>query len=168
MSQEMKKQRDIMDLSSPDAGAAPERPMVEPDTGRFFLDKFLSEKDEAEAAPTAAPEVVKADLPDAKNAADLQEQIIGQIMEIFDPEIPVNIYDLGLIYTVDVTDSFDVTVKMTLTTPHCPVAESMPGDVEMKVRGVPSVRNVEVQLVWEPPWDMSRMTDEARLELGLL
>jgi len=168
MSQEMKKQRDIMDLSSPDEGATTERPVVAPDTGRFFLDKFLSEKNEAEAAPADTPKVEKVDLPDAKDAAELQEQIVGQIMEIFDPEIPVNIYDLGLIYAVDVTDSFDVTIKMTLTTPHCPVAESMPGDVEMKVRGVPSVRNVEVQLVWEPPWDMSLMTDEARLELGLL
>ena len=93
---------------------------------------------------------------------------MAALKEIFDPEIPVNIYDLGLIYGVEVDDNASVVVTMTLTTPHCPVAESMPGEVEMRVCSVPGVRDAEVNLVWDPPWDMGKMTDEARLELGML
>lgn len=99
---------------------------------------------------------------------DIYEGVIGALKEIFDPEIPVNIYDLGLIYGVDVTDDGAVTVTMTLTTPHCPVAESMPGEVELRVGAVPGVRDCEVNLVWDPPWDMAKMSDEAKLELGML
>ena len=98
----------------------------------------------------------------------LYESVIDALKSIYDPEIPVNIYDLGLIYGVDVTEDSDVTVTMTLTTPHCPVAESMPGEVEMRVLSVPGVRDAEVTLVWDPPWDPAKMTDEARLELGML
>ena len=93
---------------------------------------------------------------------------IDALREIYDPEIPVNIYDLGLIYGVDVTPDADVMVTMTLTTPHCPVAESMPGEVELRVSSVPGVRDAEVALVWDPPWDPAKMSDEARLELGML
>ena len=99
---------------------------------------------------------------------DLYERAVAAIKEIFDPEIPVNIYDLGLIYGVEVSDEASVVVTMTLTTPHCPVAESMPGEVELRVAAVPGVRDCEVNLVWDPPWDMAKMTDEARLELGML
>ena len=94
--------------------------------------------------------------------------MIDALKEIYDPEIPVNIYDLGLIYGVDVTDEGDVAITMTLTTPHCPVAESMPGEVELRVGAVPGVRDAEVLLVWDPPWGPDKMTDEARLELGML
>ena len=94
--------------------------------------------------------------------------MVEALREIFDPEIPVNIYDLGLIYGVDVTPEADVVVTMTLTTPHCPVAESMPGEVELRVSTVPGVRDAEVNLVWDPAWDPSKMSDEARLELGML
>jgi FeS assembly SUF system protein len=80
----------------------------------------------------------------------------------------VNIYDLGLIYGVEVSPEASVQVIMTLTTPHCPVAESMPGEVELRVSAVPGVRDCEVNLVWDPPWDMAKMTDEAKLELGML
>ena len=90
------------------------------------------------------------------------------LKDIYDPEIPVNIYDLGLIYGVDVTADGDAVVTMTLTTPHCPVAESMPGEVEMRVSAVPGIRDAEVNLVWDPPWDPAKMSDEARLELGML
>ena len=93
---------------------------------------------------------------------------IDAMGEIYDPEIPVNIYDLGLIYAVDVTDDGDVAITMTLTTPHCPVAESMPGEVEMRCCAVPGVRDAEVNLVWDPPWGPNLMSDEARLELGML
>jgi len=99
---------------------------------------------------------------------DLQTAIVDALKEIYDPEIPVNIYDLGLIYDVAVSPDADAVVTMTLTTPHCPVAESMPGEVELRVLSVPGVRDAEVKLVWDPPWDPSKMTDEARLELGML
>ena len=99
---------------------------------------------------------------------DLYEAVIEALKEIYDPEIPVNIYDLGLIYGVDVSDDGDVEIMMTLTTPHCPVAESMPGEVELRAGSVPGVRSAEVNLVWDPPWDPAKMSDEARLELGML
>ena len=86
---------------------------------------------------------------------------------IYDPEIPVNIYDLGLIYNVEVNEGHAI-VTMTLTTPHCPVAESMPSEVELRVGAVPGIGDAEVNLVWDPPWSPENMTDEARLELGML
>lgn len=98
----------------------------------------------------------------------LYDGVIAALREIYDPEIPVNIYDLGLIYGVDVTADGEVKITMTLTTPHCPVAESMPGEVELRVGAVPGVRDAEVNLVWDPPWDMASMSDEAKLELGML
>ena len=94
--------------------------------------------------------------------------MIAALKEIFDPEIPVNIYDLGLIYGVEISPEGAAVVTMTLTTPHCPVAESMPGEVELRVSSVPGVRDAEVNLVWDPPWDPAKMSDEARLELGML
>ena len=99
---------------------------------------------------------------------DLYEAVIAALKEIFDPEIPVNIYDLGLIYGVEMGEDNHVAVTMTLTTPHCPVAESMPGEVELRVGSVPGVGLVDVNLVWDPPWSPANMTDEARLELGML
>lgn len=169
------RERDIMDLSSPSQAedSKAERPMVSPDTGRFFLDQFLEEE---EVAPAPAPEpavqmaknALSTEWPEGVEKGDLKGAIIARLQGIFDPEIPVNIYELGLIYEINL-DEFDIAeVKMTLTTPHCPVAESMPGEVELQVGSVPGVKGVEVKLVWEPPWDMSRMSDEARLELGLL
>ena len=98
----------------------------------------------------------------------LYPQIVEACRTVYDPEIPVNIYDLGLIYAVEVDDDAGVAVTMTLTTPHCPVAESMPGEVELRVASVPGVRDCEVNLVWDPPWDMAKMSDEAKLELGML
>jgi FeS assembly SUF system protein len=100
-------------------------------------------------------------------SGDLVEDIIAALKEIYDPEIPVNIYDLGLIYNVEVNGGHAL-VTMTLTTPHCPVAESMPAEVELRVGSVPGVGDAEVVLVWEPAWDPAKMTDEARLELGML
>ena len=98
----------------------------------------------------------------------LYESVVEACRTIYDPEIPVNIYDLGLIYGVEVTDDGAATVTMTLTTPHCPVAESMPAEVELRVGAVPGVGDAEVNLVWDPPWSPENMSDEARLELGML
>jgi FeS assembly SUF system protein len=99
---------------------------------------------------------------------EIYEAVINALREIYDPEIPVNLYDLGLIYGVDISNEGSATITMTLTTPHCPVAESMPGEVEMRVAAVPGIRDAEVALVWDPPWDPAKMSDEARLELGML
>lgn len=121
---------------------------------RDYLDGFLAAK---------PPEG-----PIGGEGSDLQADVIEALREIFDPEIPVNIYDLGLIYGVEVDENRDATVTMTLTTPHCPVAESMPGEVELRVSSVPGIRDAEVNLVWDPPWGPHKMSDEARLELGML
>ncbi len=118
-----------------------------------YLEGFLGQKP---AAPAAGE-------PDG----DLYEAVIAALKEIFDPEIPVNIYDLGLIYNVEINDGHAL-ISMTLTTPHCPVAESMPGEVELRVGAVPGIGDAEVNLVWEPAWSPANMTDEARLELGML
>lgn len=98
----------------------------------------------------------------------LYEAVVDALKEIYDPEIPVNIYDLGLIYNVEVTDDGHAAVTMTLTTPHCPVAESMPAEVELRVGSVPGVAVADVNLVWDPPWDPQKMSDDAKLELGML
>ena len=119
-----------------------------------YLEGFLAQKP-AVASP-AAP------------GGDLYEAVIDALKDIYDPEIPVNIYDLGLIYGVEIDDGNGAHVTMTLTTPHCPVAESMPGEVELRVASVPGIRDAEVNLVWDPPWGPDKMTDEARLELGML
>ena len=98
---------------------------------------------------------------------ELKEKIIGEIKKIYDPEIPVNIYDLGLIYDVKVDDKNNVDVKMTLTTPNCPVAESLPMEVENTVKEVKEVNKVNLELVWDPPWTKDMMSEAAKLELNL-
>lgn len=123
------------------------------DRKKDYLDGFLAQK--------------PAELPTDAPGGDLYESVIAALKDIYDPEIPVNIYDLGLIYNVEINDAH-VVVTMTLTTPHCPVAESMPGEVELRVGSVPGVGDCEVNLVWDPPWSPESMSDEARLELGML
>ena len=123
---------------------------------RDYLSGFLA--GETEEKPAAADE----------SSDELKERVIETLKSIYDPEIPVDIYELGLIYDVEISEDGDAVVTMTLTTPHCPVAESMPSEVEMRVLSVPGIRDAEVKLVWEPPWDPSKMSDEARLELGML
>lgn len=121
---------------------------------RDYLDGFLKEK------PAA--------IPGGEPGGDVYDAIIDALKAIYDPEIPVNIYDLGLIYGVEVSNDNHAVVTMTLTTPHCPVAESMPAEVELQVGSVPGVGHAEVNLVWDPPWDPQKMSDEAKLELGML
>ena len=110
----------------------------------------------------------KEEVPAAGPGSDLQAAVVDVLKSIYDPEIPVDIYELGLIYDVDISEDGDATVTMTLTTPHCPVAESLPNEVELRVLSVPGIRDAVVNLVWDPPWDPSKMSDEARLELGML
>lgn len=145
-----------------EAVAAPPRAKV--DDIEAPADKLERKRDYLEGFLAAKPEGVASTAP----GGDLYEAVIAALRDIFDPEIPVNIYDLGLIYGVDITEDGGATVTMTLTTPHCPVAESMPGEVELRVSSVPGIRDAEVNLVWDPPWDPAKMSDEARLELGML
>lgn len=98
----------------------------------------------------------------------LKEQIIEALRGVYDPEISVNIYDLGLIYDIDINDQGDVAINMTLTAPGCPVAGILPGQAADAARGVEGVDNVSVELVWDPPWNQERISDEAKLTLGLL
>ena len=97
---------------------------------------------------------------------DLKEKVIAEIKKIYDPEIPVNIYELGLIYDISIKDK-DVSVKMTLTTPNCPVAESLPKEVKDSIKEIKGVNKVDLDLVWDPPWDKSMMSEAAKLELNL-
>ncbi|MCX7565237.1 SUF system Fe-S cluster assembly protein [Sulfitobacter sp. F26169L] len=98
----------------------------------------------------------------------LYEQVVEACRSVYDPEIPVNIYELGLIYTIDINDENEVNIKMSLTAPGCPVAGEMPGWVADAVEPIAGVKQVDVALIWEPPWGMDMMSDEARLELGFM
>ena|SRR5215208_722391 len=139
-----------------DAVAPPPRARV-PDTferKRDYLAGFLAGEKDDESKGGAG--------------SDLQAAVVDVLKSVYDPEIPVDIYELGLIYDVDVSEDGDAVITMTLTTPHCPVAESLPNEVELRVLSVPGIRDAVVNLVWDPPWDPSKMSDEARLELGML
>jgi len=102
------------------------------------------------------------------NTAEIEAQVIEALRTCFDPEIPANIYELGLVYDVKADPSGHVDIRMTLTSPLCPVAESLPPEVEGKVRALSEVTSAKVEVVWEPPWDPSRMSEAAKLQLGLL
>ena len=117
--------------------------------------KFLQTDEEV-----ARPEQSSAD-------SNLKENIIQAMRSVYDPEVPVNIYDLGLIYAIKINEHGDVSIDMTLTSPACPVAGSLPGQVECAVRSVEGVNEVQVNLVWDPPWGQEQMSDDAKLTLGL-
>lgn len=99
---------------------------------------------------------------------ELEDQIITKLQTIFDPEIPVNIFELGLIYTIRIDDDTNVEIDMTLTSPACPVAETLPPEVEMKIRTIPGINDLKVNLVWSPQWDKDMMSEAAKLQLGFL
>ncbi|MCB9012814.1 MAG: SUF system Fe-S cluster assembly protein [Bacteroidales bacterium] len=105
---------------------------------------------------------------EVKNFLQIETEIVQVLKNIFDPEIPVNIYDLGLIYAIDVDDSNKVEITMTLTAPNCPVADSLLEEVREKVRGIDGVTDAKVNLTFDPPWDESNLSDEAKLDLGLM
>jgi FeS assembly SUF system protein len=102
------------------------------------------------------------------NLLSLESEIVNILKNVYDPEIPVNIYDLGLIYDIETDDNKKVVITMTLTAPNCPVADILPNEVKEKVNSIPGVTNVDVNLVFDPPWDQSMMSEEALLELGML
>src|SRR6476619_5808597 len=140
-----------------DAVTPPPRARVTPEfeRKRDYLAGFLAGETETQPGGETSNEA-------------LRDSVIEGLKAIYAPEIPVDIYELGLIYDVEISEDGDATVAMTLTTPHCPVAESLPNEVELRVLSVPGIRDAVVNLVWDPPWDPSKMSDEARLELGTL
>ena len=103
-----------------------------------------------------------------KKDSGLKDKIVRAIKTVFDPEIPVDVYELGLIYDIKISEENDVNITMTLTTPHCPEAQSIPEKIADTVLLVNGVRDVKVQITWEPPWDQNKMTEAAKLELGLI
>lgn len=115
--------------------------------------------DQLEGAPLIRPSTTE---------HPLYDTVVEACRTVFDPEIPVNIYDLGLVYTIDVSDVGDVNVVMTLTAPGCPVAGEMPGWLADAIEPIPGVKSVDVEITWDPPWGMDMMSDEARLELGFM
>ena len=159
----MKEERRI-EVEERDEAVKPPRARVSDAVEESPAEKLVRKRDYLEGFLQQKPE----GLSPAEPGGELYENVVAALKEIYDPEIPVNIYDLGLIYGVEITPESDALVTMTLTTPHCPVAESMPGEVELRVGAVPGVRDAEVNLVWDPPWDPQKMSDEAKLELGML
>ncbi len=124
----------------------------------------MSDENEAKTAPAAAPPA--APLPEAE-IARLTDDIVAGLKTVYDPEIPADIYELGLIYRIDIADDRAVTIDMTLTTPNCPAAQDLPVMVENAVSSVPGVGATKVNIVWDPPWEPSRMSDEARTTLTM-
>lgn len=104
---------------------------------------------------------------EAMSTEEIEKQVVEVLRTVYDPEIPVNIYELGLVYGVDVSEEGEVSVRMTLTSPMCPVAGSLPPEVEEKVRNVPGVQAAKVDLVWDPPWTPEKMSEAAKLDLGM-
>jgi FeS assembly SUF system protein len=132
-----------------------------------MTEQDTSEADLAAAAPAEAAVSPGAPALPADEVARMTDEIIAALKTVYDPEIPADIYELGLIYKVDIADDRKVTVDMTLTTPNCPSAAELPTMVENAVASVPGVGEVAVNVVWDPPWDQSRMSDEARVALNM-
>ena len=120
----------------------------------------------SESTETMVVEEFNHQFTDVSGFDELHGQVIEELKEIFDPEIPVNIYDLGLIYSVNIDPDANVSIEMTLTAPGCPVAQTFPGTVEAEVNKVDGVKDTHVELIWDPPWTPERMTEAAKLELG--
>jgi FeS assembly SUF system protein len=119
------------------------------------------------ALPLSGEKPQPAEAPPLDANASLEERIVAALRSVYDPEIPINIHELGLIYKLEISPEGAVGIQMTLTSPACPVAGALPEEVRRKVAGVPGVTSAKVELVWDPPWDRSRMSEEAQLQLGL-
>ena len=134
---------------------------------RDFMDGGEKKDNQGPNAPNRAE---LDDGPEVSGEGDLalRAEVIAALREVYDPEIPLNVYDLGLIYRISIESNLDVSIDMTLTSPNCPVAGSLPGEVENAAQSVDGVGNVSIDVVWEPPWDMDRMGEAAKLQLGLL
>ena len=134
-----------------------------------MIEQDTSDANLAAAAPAEAATAASASgpAPSADDVARMTDEIIAALKTVYDPEIPADIYELGLIYKVDIAEDRKVTVDMTLTTPNCPSAAELPAMVENAVASVPGVGEVAVNVVWDPPWDQSRMSDEARVALNM-
>ena len=146
---------------------------VLPSSGK--VDELKRELQENPPSPGLAPARASAaagtdagTAPQTPRQRDIQRKVEGVLRTIYDPEIPVNIFELGLIYDIAVDETDAVRVKMTLTAPACPVAGSLPGEVEAKIEQLPEVRTADVELVWEPPWSKDRMSESAMLDLGFM
>lgn len=124
--------------------------------------------EEAQEEVTNGPQTPAAEVHlSPEQVEELRKKIVAALHTCFDPEIPVNVYELGLIYRIEVQPNGHVHVDMTLTTPACPVAGSLPGEIKQKIKKVPSTTDVRVDVVWDPPWDKSRMSEAAKLQLGI-
>ena len=151
-----------IDIEEVEAVAQPPRARV--DDAETPAEKLERKRDYLEGFLAHKPPVAHAGEP----GGDLYEAVVEALKDIFDPEIPVNIYDLGLVYTIDINDQNEVEVLMTLTAPGCPVAGEMPGWVAEAIEPLPGVKHVNVGMTFDPPWGMEMMSDEARLELGFM
>jgi|SRR6476659_586221 FeS assembly SUF system protein len=128
---------------------------------------FLPVVQNSESSSADSSNLTEGMVPDAEQTAALRPAVVAALSEVFDPEIPVNIYELGLIYDIIVDQSRTVGIRMTLTAPGCPAAQSLPGEVKQRIAKIPEVTDVKVDIVWDPPWDRDRMSDAAKLQLGL-
>jgi len=146
------------EVSSPAASPAMTPPRVDPPGA-------ISPSEPPAPPPKTTHEPID---PDPLKTLELKPKLIEALSSVYDPEIPVNIYELGLIYDVDVNADGLVGIRMTLTSPGCPAAQTLPGEVKVKAKAVPGVSDAWVDVVWEPQWDMDKMTDAAKLQLGLL
>jgi FeS assembly SUF system protein len=150
---------------------------MRPEITQIETSRLAKERTPADTAPESPPAPVTSVTPaliespaeplSGEQIEELKSKIIAVLSTCFDPEIPVNIYELGLIYEIDISPSGAVVIRMTLTTPACPAAGSLPPEVERKVRTVPGVTAAKVEIVWDPPWDKDRMSEAARLQLGI-
>jgi FeS assembly SUF system protein len=128
---------------------------------------FLPIVQNSESSSADSSNLTEGMVADAEQTAALRPAVVAALSEVFDPEIPVNIYELGLIYDIIVDQSRTVGIRMTLTAPGCPAAQSLPGEVKQRIAKIPEVTDVKVDIVWDPPWDRDRMSDAAKLQLGL-
>ncbi len=131
------------------------------------LKPLVSHEGPSQKEPNLGSEATSANRLNGLEQIALQDKVVEALRTCYDPEIPVNIYELGLIYETKVEPSGEVNVKMTLTAPNCPAAGSLPGEVQEKIKALPGVTGVKVDVVWDPPWDPSKMTEAARLQLGM-